>query len=143
AVSGSLPSGGSDSARVTVLGIILRSKGLPETYAQAKFCLYLQRNGFYDAVKATVERQGKDFFRELNNLYVSPVLHDALIEVDAGYGDRKSVRELLKKEFHQPSDIPTAEFISVIREVLADDDGQLPCTIVVLDEVQLYIGDSN
>lgn len=39
AVSGSLPSGGSDSARLTVLGIILRSKGLPETYAQAKFCL--------------------------------------------------------------------------------------------------------
>ena len=143
AVSGSLPSGGTDSARLTVLGIILRSKGLPETYAQAKFCLYLQRNGFYDAVRTAVERQGKDFFRELNNLYVSPVLHDALIEVDAGYGDRKSARDLLKKEFNQPTDITTAEFISMIREVLADEHGQLPCTIVVLDEVQLYIGDSN
>lgn len=142
AASGTLPSGGGESVRLTVLGIVLRSKGLPDTYAQAQFCLYLRRNGFYDAVKAAVERQGKDFLRELNNLYVSPVLHDALIEVDSGYGDRKSVRDLLKKEFNQPNDVSTAELIKITREVLADDKGQLPCTIIVLDEVQLYIGGS-
>ena len=142
AVSGTLPSGGSQSVRLIVLGIVLRSKGLPESYAQAKFCLYLKHNGFYEQVKSTIESHGKDFLRELNNLYVSPVLHDALIEVDAGYGDRKAVRELLKQEFRQPNDISTAEVISMMREVLSDG-GQLPCTIIVLDEVQLYIGESN
>lgn len=142
AASGTLPAGGGESVRLTVLGILLRSKGLPPTYAQAKFCLYLRNNGFYDVVKSAVESKGKDFFRELNNLFVSPILHDALIAVDSGYSDRKAVRELLKQEFRQPSDITTAEMISMMREVLTEE-GQIPCTIIVLDEVQLYIGDSS
>ena len=39
--SGTLPSGANVSVRLTVLGMIFRSKGLPEKFAQAKFCLYL------------------------------------------------------------------------------------------------------
>jgi len=141
AASGTLPAGGSDSVRLTVLGIVLRSVKLPEKYAQAKFCLYLRNNNFYDAVKKAVEDQGRDFFRELHDLFVSPILHDALIDVDPGYRDRKSVQELLKQQFHQPGDITTADMIATMREAL-DCDGQLPCTIIVLDEVQLYIGDN-
>ncbi len=141
AISGTLPSGGTDSVKLTVLGLVLRSKGLPENFAQAKFCLYLKNNGFYDQIKAAVEAEGKDFLRELNNLYVSPILHDALVKVDSGYGDRKSARDTLKKEFTQPKDISTSELIEIVREVLSVD-GQLPCTIIVLDEVQIYIGDS-
>ncbi|MBP7937491.1 MAG: BREX system P-loop protein BrxC [Phycisphaerae bacterium] len=138
AASGTLPAGGMESVRLAVLGIILRSQGLPETYAQAKFCLYLKQNGFFDSVKAQVESKGKDFIRELNNLYVSPILHDALVEVDPGYGDRKAVRELLKKQFNQPGDITTAEFLATTKEVLLTG-GQIPCTILLLDEVQQYI----
>jgi hypothetical protein len=138
-VSGTLPSGANESVRLTVLGMIFRSKGLPEKFAQAKFCLYLRNNRFYDRVKAAVEAKGKDFFRELNDLYVSPILHDALLEVDAGYGDRKSARATIKSEFTQPDDVSTADFIRTIREVLSVK-GQLPCTIIVLDEVQVYIG---
>src|SRR5690606_13264392 len=67
--------GGSDSVRLAVLGIILRSMDLPETYAQARFCLYLRSNRFLDPVRRAVEAAGKEFRRELNNLYVSPVLH--------------------------------------------------------------------
>ena len=138
AASGTLPAGGLDSVRLAVLGIILRSMDLPETYAQAKFCLYLRRNGFLDPVRKRIESQGKDFLRELNNLYVSPILHDALVEVDSGYGDRKNARELLKKQFVQPTDISTADFLATVKEVLGDK-GQLPCTILLLDEVQQYI----
>jgi hypothetical protein len=124
--------------RLAVLGIILRSKDLPETYAHAKFCLYLRRNGFLDPIRKRLESQGKDFLRELNNLYVSPVLHDALVEVDKGYGDRKNARELLKKQFVQPSDLTTAEFLATVKEALGEK-GQFPCTILLLDEVQQYI----
>ena len=141
AASGTLPSGGGGSVRLTTLGIVLRSMGLPETFAQAKFCLYLRNNGFFDPVKAAVEAAGKDFLRELNNLYVSPVLHDALIAADPGFGDRKSVRELLKQDFAQRNDITTGEFIQTMREVLASD-GQPPCTVIVLDEVQQYIANN-
>ncbi len=142
AASGTLPAGGSDSVRLTVLGIILRSMGLPTTYAQARFCLYLRNNGFLEQVQQRVEAAGKAFQRELNNLYVSPVLHDALIGVDAGYGDRKSARETLKQEFKQPTDIDTSEFIQLVREVLSQS-GDLPATMLVLDEVQLYISDDS
>lgn len=163
AASGTLPSGGSGSVRLTVLGIILRSMNLPATYAQSRFCLYLKNNGFHDSVKSAVEAAGKDFYRELNNLYVSPILHDALVAVDAGFGDRKSARETLKQEFKQPADIDTSEFIQLVREVLSRRTelvpsesaqgergrseqvpsyaGELPCTMVVLDEVQLFISD--
>ncbi len=165
AASGTLPAGGSDSVRLTVLGIILRSIGLPATYAQARFCLYLKNNGFFDQVKAAVEKAGKDFYRELNDLYVSPVLHDALVAADSGFGDRKSARETLKQEFKQPADIDTSEFIRLCREVLSRNTelvpsesargergrseqvpsyaGALPCTMVVLDEVQLFISDDS
>ncbi|QDV91803.1 hypothetical protein RAS2_29090 [Phycisphaerae bacterium RAS2] len=138
AASGSLPTGGFESVRLAVLGIILRSKGLPETFAQARFCLYLRQNGFLDQVRARVESHGKIFSSELNNLFVSPILHDALIEVDHGYGDRKNARELLKKQFVQPNDITTSEFLATAKEVLGEG-GQLPCTILLLDEVQQYI----
>lgn len=140
AASGTLPSGANESVRLTVLGMIFRSKGLPEKFAQAKFCLYLKNNGFYDKVKAAVESKGKDFFRELNDLYVSPILHDALVEVDSGFGDRKSARATIKTEFVQPNDVSTKEFIETIREVISVN-GQLPCTVIVLDEVQVYIGE--
>ncbi len=142
AASGTLPAGGSDSVRLTVLGIMLRSMGLPATYAQARFCLYLKNNGFFDHVKTVVEKAGKDFYRELNDLYVSPVLHDALVAADPGFGDRKSTRETLKQEFKQPGDIDTSEFIRLVREVLTSNR-ELPCIMLVLDEVQLYISDDS
>lgn len=142
AASGTLPAGGGSSVRLIVLGIVLRSKGLPESFPQAKFCLYLKNNGFLDRVRASVEAAGKEFSRELNNLYVSPILHDALIEVDRGYKDRAAVRELLKQDFPQRDDINTAEFIQLVREVLSEGK-QLPCATIVLDEVQQFIGDSS
>ena len=142
AASGTLPAGGGGSVRLTVLGIILRSRELPEAYPQAKFCLYLRNNGFLDKVRSAVEKAGKNWLKELNNLYVSPVLHDALVSVDAGFRDRAAVRELLKKQFPPCDDIPTSDFIQTVREVLAVEN-KIPCTVVLLDEVQLFIGDSS
>jgi hypothetical protein len=138
AAFGVLPSGSAESTRLTILGIILRSCGLPEKYSLAKFCLYLRNNGFYDQVKKEVEAAGKDFMRELNNLYVSPVLRAALLKVDSQLGNPEGLRALLTKEFSQPTDISTSEFLQMTREVLSGNNG-LPLTILVLDEVQIYV----
>ena len=138
AAFGALPSGSAESTRLTILGIILRSCGLPEKYSLAKFCLYLKNNGFYDAVKKEVEASGKEFMRELNNLFVSPVLRAALLKADPQLGNADALRSLLTKEFAQPTDISTAEFLRMTREVLGGKDG-LPLTILVLDEVQIYV----
>jgi hypothetical protein len=138
AAFGVLPSGSAESTRLTILGIILRSCGLPEKYSLAKFCLYLKNNGFYDQVKKDVEASGKDFMRELNNLYVSPVLRAALLKADPDLGNADGLRALLTKEFSQPTDISTSEFLQMTREVLSGNDG-LTLTILVLDEVQIYV----
>jgi hypothetical protein len=141
AAAGTLPQGDSRGVRLAVLGIVLRSLGLPESYAQARFCLLLRRNGFYEAVESRLRAQGIDLVRELNDLYVSPVLHDALVEVDAGYSDRRTAREAVRQQFPQRDDVTTAEFLGLLREVLGNGD-RLPCVLIALDEVQLYIGDS-
>ena len=128
--------------RLTVLGIVLKSKDLPESLPQARFCIWLQKNGFYDKVRKSVEAGGKDFNRELQDLYVSPLLAKALLSADPAFApDEKQARATLRAQFPVVEDITTAEFVQTIREALTTD-GQIPCTIIVLDEVQLYIGDS-
>ena len=138
AAFGALPSGSAESTRLTILGIILRSCGLPDQYRLAKFCLYLKNNGFYDQVRTDVEAAGKDFNRELNDLTVSPVLGEALLKVDPRFRDEDGLYALLSSEFAQPTDISTAEFLRMTREVLGGKDG-LPLTSLVLDEVQIYV----
>ncbi|RJX18832.1 MAG: BREX system P-loop protein BrxC [Ammonifex sp.] len=143
AAAGKLPSGSGDSIRLTVLGIILRSKGLPEAVPQAQFCLWLRKNGIYEKVKRAVEGAGKDFFTELHDLYASPVLAAAILNADPDFApDHRQARATLRAQFPAVEDIPTSEFIRLIREVLSVN-GQIPCTIIVLDEIQLFIGESD
>lgn len=140
AASGTLPSGGGESVRLAVLAIVLASKGLPELLPQALFCMWLKKNGIFDSVKASVEAAGKDFFGELHDLYVSHVLAKAVLEADPDFAtDLKQARATLLAQFPVVEDISTNEFIRLVREVLSVD-GQIPCTVIVLDEIQLFIG---
>ena len=140
AASGTLPSGGGESVRLAVLSIVLASKGLPEALPQAQFCMWLQKNGTFDQVKAAVEAAGKGFFGELHDLYVSPILAKAVLDADPDFAsDLKQARAALRAQFPVVQDISTNEFIRLIREVLSVD-GQIPCTVIVLDEIQLFIG---
>ncbi|MCK4547430.1 MAG: BREX system P-loop protein BrxC, partial [Candidatus Eisenbacteria sp.] len=140
--SGTLPSGGGESVRLTVLSIILRSKGLPEALPQAAFCLWLKKNGIFDAVRTEVEAAGKAFFDELHDLYVSPILAVAVLAADPDFAaDLKQARAALRSQFPVKDDVPTTEFTRLVREILSVGK-QVPCTIIVLDEIQLFIGDS-
>jgi len=142
AAAGALPSGGGNSVRLTVLATIFRSKDLPESLPQARFCLWLKKEGIYDKVRNLIETAGKDFIRELQDLYVSPLLAQALLTVDPSFApDEKQVRATLRAQFPIVADITTAEFIGLVREVLLVNN-QIPATTIVLDEVQLFIGDS-
>ena len=52
---------------------------------------------------------------------------------------------MIKAQFPQrTADIATDEFLAMFKRVLtrAGKDGQIPCTILILDEAQQYIGDS-
>ena len=147
AAAGSLPSGTTDNVRITILGILLRATGLPEQYSQAKFCLWLHSQGHYEKVKSAIEAAGKSFERELNNLYVSGPIARAVIDCDSAFASGEAeAKQLIKAQFPpQISDITTQEFLQTVKDALAlvSRDGRTPCTLIVLDEVQQYIGESN
>lgn len=147
AAAGSLPSGSTDQVRLTILGILLRAVGLPEQYPQARFCLWLHAQDYFEKVKKHVEAAGKVFDKELNNLYVSGPVAKALLECDKNFAPSEAeARQTLKANFPPMArDITTEEFLGTLKEALRlhGRDGRIPSTLLILDEVQQYIGDSN
>lgn len=147
AAAGALPSGTTDHVRMTILAVILRGVALPDQYAQAQFCLWLHDQGWFDNVKKSVESADKPWVSELNNLYVSGPIARALMACDPNLASTEAeARNTLKAQFPpRNTDITTEEFLSTFKRVLklVGRDGRPPCTILVLDEVQQYIGDSN
>ena len=142
AAADKLDTGAGDSVRLALLGIVFKSTELPEGYPQARFCLWLKKNGTYDQVRAAVEAAGRDFRRELNDLYVSPVIAQALLTADPNFAaSERAVKSLLREQFPRVADITTDQFVDAFEESLATDDGRLPNTVVILDEVQQYIGE--
>ena len=143
AAAGTLLGGSVDHVRHSVLSILLRARGLPAQYPQARFCFWLREQGLLDGVRAAVEAAGKHWLRELNNLYVSPVIAGALIAADASFAsDVKAARQLLTQQFPPlKTDISTEQFIEAATLALSDN-GELPHTVLVLDEVQQYINEA-
>ncbi len=146
AAAGTLPAGTTENVRLSVLSILLRACGLPTQYPQAQFHLWLEERGLLAKVKGAVEAAGKTWTQELNNLYVSPLIAKALRAADPDFATSDAAaRELLKTQFPlRTTDLTTEEFLAMFKRLLrrAGKDGQLPCTLLILDETQQYIGDS-
>lgn len=147
AAAGALPSGTTDHVRLTILAVLMRGVGLPDQYPQAQFCLWLHDQGWFGRVKGAIEGAAKQWQPELNNLYVSKHIANALLECDAGFASTEAeARNTLKAQFPpRNTDITTDEFLTAVKRVmkLVGRDGRTPLTLLVLDEVQQYIGDSN
>ena len=143
AAAGTLLGGSVDHVRHSVLQILLRACGWPAQYPQARFCFWLREQGLLENVRAAVEASGRNWLHELNNLYVSPVIADALIAAHASFAaDVKGARQLLARQYPPLStDITTEQFVESARLALSED-GELPHTIIVLDEVQQYISEA-
>ncbi len=143
AAGGKLGAGAGGSVRLALLGLLFRSAGLPEDYAAARFVLFLKRNGFLEAVRTAVEAEGRPFDRELKELYVSPVLARALLTVHPRFApSEEAVLGQITAQFGRPDDISDADMTTAIEEALGVG-GKLPATLIVLDEVQQYIGEAS
>ena len=142
AAAGTLGAGAGDSVRLALLGIVFKSTGLPEGYPQARFCLWLKKNGTYEPVRAAIEAAGRDFRRELNDLYVSPVIAQALLTENPHFAaSERDAKSLLREQFPRAADITTDQFVDAFQDSLATGGRRLPNTVVILDEVQQYIGE--
>lgn len=144
--AGTLSAGDADSVRLAMLSILFRSAGLPEQYPTARFVLWLAQNGYLDAVKASVEGAGRDFNHELRQLYVSPHLAKALLQAFPQFAASEAeARGHVRAQFPPVSEITDEQFIAAMEDVLrlkSTAAGKLPCTLVVLDELQQYVGQS-
>ena len=140
AASGTLGQGSSDKVRAALLGIVFKSAGLPELYHIARFVLWLKQQDIYEQVQAEVESAGKDWHSELNNLFMSKLIHSALLKADPDIAsDELEVRNLLRAEYQRVDDVTNDQMVSAISDALSVD-GKFPLTLIVLDEVQQYIG---
>ena len=146
--SGTLGSGKSEAVRLAFLSVLFGSAGLPEQYPHARFVIWAGENGYLDAVTAKIEAAGRSLDKEIHDLYVSPLIASALLEADASLGETvKDVRDLLRTQFPPMArDITDDEMFDVMDDVLrlqSTTSGKLPLTLVVLDEMQQYIGEDN
>jgi hypothetical protein len=165
AAAGKLGAGAGDNVRLALLGIVYKSRSLPEQYPQAQFVLWLKREGLLETVKSELETVGRTLAQELAHLYVSPYIAKALLKAYPGFADSDtSARALLKAQYPQVTDITSDQLIAAISDTLTcPPDGveaassrserqdaastagglrgaKFPLTLIVLDEIQQYIG---
>lgn len=140
--AGTLGAGSGDSVRLALLSIFFRSLGLPEEYPMARFVLWLRNRGIEDKVRKFVEKAGVDFTKEVKKMYVSPVIADALLAADSQFAKNAAeARATLRNQFPNVLDPSTENMVDAIQEALSIN-GKFPCTLIVLDEVQQYIGEN-
>ena len=86
---------------------------------------------------------GKDFQSELHDLLRQSRSGQSAIEVYPAFAPDlvNKPAATLRAQFPVVEDISTEEFIRIGRNVLSIN-GEIPCTVIVLDEIQLFIGDS-
>ncbi|MBV8606363.1 MAG: hypothetical protein JO034_02735, partial [Singulisphaera sp.] len=142
AAAGTLGAGAGDSVRLELLGIIFKSVGLPEHYPGASFLMWLRHEGLEGAVRGHVAAAGRDFDLELSNLYVSDAIARAILAARPGFaGSPGEVKRLVESQFPEKADVSIEEMIAKIKQAVGTKN-KLPCLLIVLDEVQQYIGDS-
>ncbi|MFH7127026.1 hypothetical protein ACHWUR_14695 [Klebsiella pneumoniae] len=139
--------GAEDKVRLALLAIIFKSAGLSEQYHLAQFELWLRSEGVLEPVKAYIQqhakgKEGEDLWKkELRNLHVSPVMANALLHALPSLGsDAKEVRDMLRAQYKIVDDVSNTEMVQSIVDALSNE-GEMPLTLVVLDEVQQYIAD--
>lgn len=142
--SGTLGSSSRDkSVRMALLGILFKSVGLPEQYPVARFVMWLQHENIYDTVRDHVEKDGFDWNEELDNFYVAEGLHEALVQAKPNlFTSPSSCVETLNNLYPYVQDVSSGDMLKSIRQALTRD-GKFPLTLVVLDEVQQYIGEDS
>jgi hypothetical protein len=133
---------GLDSDPATaVLGIILRSCGLPDTLHTASLCRWMIQEGIFDNVKQTLAEKGKPLTAIWPNMYVARELGEAISLHHPGLGKTsQDVLAALRAQFPRKTPLTIGDFRPTAQWALRHDKSYL-LTAVILDEVQQYLGD--
>jgi hypothetical protein len=149
AASGTLGSSARGSVRLAFLRLIFRSAGLPERYPHARFVMWLKREGMLGDAVRLVEKEGRSWEEELEDFYVSGAIHRALAALRPDqFPQGAPCAEILGNAYKSADDVSSSGMTKAISDALrspgetagAGTRAGFPLTLIVLDEVQQYIG---
>jgi hypothetical protein len=140
AAAGTLGAGSMDNVRLAFVQLVLRSAGLPEDLAHARFRLWLRSSGLETTVTKELEKNNCDLLEEVVNLNYSVPLAEALLSADPKRGTVANVQEGLRTTFPDITSPTMAQALDFVQQVFGEK-GNLPCTLLVVDEVQQFIGE--
>lgn len=149
AAGGVLRQGRSSSVAQPLLEIILASADLPTQYGPARFAMWLRSDGLWEEFVEALASRGKGPDEVNRNLFVSSAVREALLEVKPGWADSVAEAGRAIQANYQIRDVSDDMVVDTIREVLEGvardseygDRAHLPLTLLVLDEMQQYLGD--
>ena len=142
-IAGTLRDFPSKDIRYSFLQILLNSLGLPQQYHHFKFVYWLRKENIYDEVKTILESKNKTLLGEIENLFVSVSLANAVLQLKPDLAENEAkLLELFCLQFSKSETIGREDFVKTIREeILPLFFGEkIPCTLIVLDEVQMFVG---
>lgn len=143
--SGMLSESGNQSVRMLILGVVYKAAGLSSNYGRARFRLWVRERGWEPEITRRILAEGLDPEEEFEQYLVSPEIGNAVWELSGTKSaDVDAGQERWDAQFNR-EDISIDEMESALRQVLrlqSDDGKRIPLTLIVLDEVQQYIGDS-
>jgi len=141
AAAGTLGAGTMDNVRLAFIQLVLRAAGLPENLAQAKFVLWLRSSGLEAKVEAALKLQKRELCREVLSLKVSMPLADALLSSEPKYGSAANAQAAIRDQFPENNSPTLADALDVVNQIFGKE-GKLPCTLLVVDEVQQFLAGS-
>jgi len=143
AAAGTLGAGSMDNVRLAFIQLVLRAAGLPENLAQAKFILWLRSSGLEAKVEAALKQQKRELAREVLSLKLSIPLADALVSAEPKYATAANAQAAIREDFKDNNSPTIADALAIVKQIFGagGQGGQLPCTLLVVDEIQQFIGE--
>ena len=140
AAAGTLGAGSMDNVRLAFIQLVLRAAGLPENLAQARFILWLRSSGLEAKVEAALKQQNRVLAREVLSLKLSLPLAEALVSAEPKYATAANAQAAIRDQFKDNNSPTIADTLDVVKQIFGHE-GQLPCTLLVVDEIQQFIGE--
>jgi len=142
-IAGTLRDFPSKDIKYSFVQLLLNTLGLPSQYHHFKFIYWAKKEGIYDGLKALVEEAGKSLDIEIGNLFMSDTIARSILELKPELAENTAkVLDLIAAQFPRVEAIGREEFVITIKEEILPlvFGNKIPCTIIILDEVQQFIG---
>lgn len=129
--------GGTDDPVAATLGIILRAVALPTDVRAAQVAFWLADENILDDVRA---RLGATFDSDIRNFVLASRFHAAVLAAKPSLAaNAETLKGDLRANFQQSPKVTVDLLKTMTRQALLLGRGEIPLTLVVLDEVQQFI----